>query len=59
MGFGAAHNDKRTILGNLIGPDPRMVVWHSIQEAACQVPSYYPGQWLARAPLCHLAPWLS
>lgn len=30
-----------------------------MQVAAGQVPSYYPGQWLARALVCHLAPWLS
>ena len=50
---------RRTTLGNLTGPDPRTAVWHSVQEAAGQVPSYYQGQWLARALLCHLAPWLS
>lgn len=48
-GFGEAHHNKRTTWGNITGPDPWVAVWHSLQEAACQGPSYYPGQWLARA----------
>lgn len=48
-GFGEAHHNKRTTRGNITGPDPWVAVWHSLQEAACQGPSYYPGQWLARA----------